>query len=141
MKKEVLIFIIVLFMCIGAVAGIYCYNILYGTKYYLKLPIVEDLSNIKIEQNDNSVVINEFEKMKDIIYVLGGVVRETREKSVQDYPNAIDEIQVDFQLKNNKIATIWGYEEDNKYYIEQAYNGIYRISADEYNSIENYLRK
>lgn len=26
MKKEMIIFIIVLFLCIGAVAGIYCYN-------------------------------------------------------------------------------------------------------------------
>lgn len=141
MKKETWIFIIVLFMCIGSVAGIYCYNKLNKNSYCLNLSAAEGVSNIILEQNENGVVISNMEEIKDIIDVLNGVKRVTKEESIQDSPiNVNEKIKIDFKLKDNRISTIWVYEKDNKYYIEQAYNGIYRISSDEYNSIEKYIR-
>lgn len=141
MKKKIIIFIFVLFLCIGAVAGIYCYNKLNRNTYCLNLPIVDDISNITLEQNENNIVISDFEEIKDIIDVLNGVKRVTKQESIQDAPvNADNEIKIDFEFKEGGTSTIFVYEKSNKYYIEQAYNGIYRISADEYNSIEKYVR-
>ena len=141
MNKKVLIYILVLFMCIGAILGIYCYNKLNKTSYCLNLPVIEELSNITLKQNEKSIVINDIDEIKDIIDVLNGVKRVTKQESIQDAPvNVDDEIKVDFEFKESGISTVFVYEKNDEYYIEQAYNGIYRISPDEYNSIEKYLR-
>ena len=142
MKKEIWIFIIVIFMCIGAVAGIYCYNRLNKTSYCLNLPVTEDLANITLNQNEKRIVINNVEEIKEIIDVLNGVKRVTKQESIQDSPVNVDnEIKIDFEFKESGTSTVFVYEKNDKYYIEQAYNGIYRISPDEYNSIERYVRK
>lgn len=141
MKKEIIIFIIVLFMCMGAILGIYCYNKLNKTSYCLNLPTIEDVSSISLKQNEKSIVINDVEVIKEIIDVLNGVKRVTKEQSIQDGPvNVNDEIKIDFEFKESGTSTVFVYEKNKNYYIEQAYNGIYRISADEYNSIEKYIR-
>lgn len=40
-------------------------------------------------------------------------------------------------LWNYSITSV--YKKNGKYFIEQPYNGIYRISPDEYNSIGKYI--
>lgn len=137
MKKEMIIFIIVLFLCIGAVAGIYCYNKLNKRTYSLELPIAEEISNITLENID----ITDSQKIKNIIDILGGIKRITKKESIQDMPvNAENEIKINFKITNNEIKTIFVYKRKNKYYIEQPYNGIYEISKEEYNSIEKYVK-
>ena len=141
MKKKIIICIIVLFMCMGAILGIYCYNKLNKTSYCLNLPAIEDVSSIALKQNEKSIVINDVEVIKEIIDILNGVKRVTKEQSIQDAPvNVDDEIKIDFEFKESGTSTVFVYEKNKNYYIEQAYNGIYRISADEYNSIEKYIR-
>lgn len=141
MKKEIIIFTIVLFMCIGAILGIYCYNKLNKTIYCLNLPVIEDLLNITLKQNEKRIVINNVEEIKDIIDVLNGVKRVTKQESIQDSPVNVDnEIKIDFEFQERGTSTVFVYKKNYKYYIEQAYNGIYRISPDEYNSIEIYIR-
>jgi len=141
MKKKIIIYIFVLFLCIGAVVGIYCYRKLNQTTYCLNLPTIDDISNTTLEQNAKGITINDIEEIKEIIEVLNAVKRVTNQKSIQDIPvNVEDEIRIDFELKDGKKSTVYVYKKNNKYYIEQAYNGIYRISADEYNAIEKYFR-
>ena len=137
MKKEMIIFIMVLFLCIGAVGGIYCYNKLNKRTYSLELPIAEEILNITLENID----INDSQKIKNIVDILGGIKRVTKKESIQDMPvNAENEIKINFKTANNEIKTIFVYKRKNKYYIEQPYNGIYEISQDEYNSIEKYIK-
>ncbi len=112
--------------------------------YELNLPQVEDLSKIELKRNEMSVGIYKTEEIKDIINVLSGVKRITKTESIQDSPvNVNDKIQVDFILSEDiihkAVSTIFLYEKNERYYIEQPYNGIYQISADEYNSIKVYL--
>lgn len=79
--------------------------------------------------------------MKDILYVLNGTKRVTKNESIQDAPiNIDDEIKVDFHFIEAEVSTIFVYKKNNSYYIEQPYNGIYQISGDEYNSIEKLVR-
>lgn len=140
-KKEIIIVVIVFFMCIGAILGIFCYNKLNRTSYCLNLPVIQELSKLTLKQNEKSIEINNVEEIKDIIDVLNGVKRVTKQESIQDYPINVDnEIKIDFELKESGTSTVFVYENNDKYFIEQAYNGIYRISPDEYNSIEKYIK-
>lgn len=140
-KKNKLIFIFVLFMAIGAVLGIVCHNKLNKSQYALNLPVSEDLSSIILKQNEKEIEIKDSEKIKDILNVLNGVKRTTSKQSIQDSPvNVENEIKVDFNFKEKGTSTVFVYKRNDKYYIEQPYNGIYRISSDEYNSIEKYIR-
>lgn len=146
MKKEIKIVAIILCICLGAVLGIVCYNKMNKSSYALNLPSADSVNSIIIKQNDKNVDLSDEEIIKDIINVLGAVKRTTKEESIQDSPTNVDnEIQVDFKFKNNETtkdgtSTIFVYEKKGKYYIEQPYNGIYRISADEYNSVEKHLK-
>lgn len=110
--------------------------------YELNLPELEKLRNITLEQNEDSKIISDNEEMKEIWNTLnGGDRRITNEQSIQDAPvNVNDKIEVDFNFKETGASTIFVYEKKSMYYIEQPYNGIYVISEDEYNLIEEYVR-
>ena len=85
--------------------------------------------------------VSEQDKIKDIIYIISEVKRTTTSESIQDSPiNVENEIKIDFKYKENKTSTVFVYKKKGKYFIEQPYNGIYRISPDKYNSIEKYIR-
>lgn len=109
--------------------------------YTLNLPQLEKLESISLNQNEKDISINDREEMKDILYVLNGTKRVTKNESIQDAPiNIDDEIKVDFHFIEAGVSTIFVYKKNNSYYIEQPYNGIYQISGDEYNSIEKLVR-
>ena len=92
-------------------------------QYTLQLPLmVDSFETITIEQNGEEKIIENSKDINDIINILYGTGRKTKNESIQDFPTNV-------------------YEKNNEYFIEQAYNGIYRISADEYNSIEKYIRE
>lgn len=141
MKKEMWFFIIVFFIFVGAVLGILCYNKTSKYSYALNLPSADSVYNIKLEQKGQKIEINEQDKINELVNVVTGVKRTTNDKSVQDSPINIDnEIKIDFEFGENKISTVFVYKKKDTYFIEQPYNGIYRISPDEYNSIEKYIR-
>lgn len=71
--------------------------------------------------------------------IIAGVKRITKEANVQDYPiNSSDIITVEFHLKEQGSSLLYLYKRNNKFYIEQPYNGIYKISEDDYKSINYY---
>ena len=129
-------------MCIGVVLAILSYNKLNKASYALNLPSVDSVYNISLEQNGKRIEIKEQDKIKDITNVIAGVKRTTNEESVQDSPVNVDnKIKIDFEFGENKTSTVFAYKKKDKYFIEQPYNGIYRISLDEYTSIEKYIRE
>lgn len=138
MKKEKMIFIIILLVCVGGALGILYFN---KSSYTLNIPSDDSVYNINLEQNGKKIEVSEQDKIKDIIYIISEVKRTTTSESIQDSPiNVENEIKIDFKYKENKISTVFVYKKKGKYFIEQPYNGIYRISPDEYNSIEKYIR-
>lgn len=141
MKNKMIIYIFVLFSCIGAIAGIYCYNKLNQRTYNLNLPEKQNISSIGIEQNAIGFFTKDIEYIDDILNVLNDEKRITKKESIQDSPTDVEsEIKVDFYINEGNYSTIFLYKKNFKYYIEQPYNGIYRISADEYNAIEKYIK-
>ena len=138
MKKEKMIFIIILLVCVGGALGILYFN---KSSYTLNIPSDDSVYNINLEQNGKKIEVSEQDKIKDIIYIISEVKRTTTSESIQDSPiNIENEIKIDFKYKENKTSTVFVYKKKGKYFIEQPYNGIYRISPDKYNSIEKYIR-
>ena len=137
-RKFFIILIIILLMLM--ILGIF-YYFMNSRTYNLKLPQLEKSESISLEQDTNKKVINDNEKMKDIINILNERERTSKEESIQDSPvNTSNKVKIDFNFKETGASTLFVYERNNKYYIEQPYNGIYKISMDEYNSIEKYTK-
>ena len=135
-KRYICIILIILFLVLILGAYYYFFN---NRTYKLKLPEAEKIGSISLEQEENIKSIYENEKIQDVIYVLNG--KTTKKESIQDTPiNASNKIKIEFNFKEEGKSVIFVYEKNNEYYIEQPYNGIYRISPDEYNSIEKYIK-
>ncbi len=140
MKKGKMIFIIILLVCVGGVLGILYFNKINKYSYTLNIPSDDSVYSINLEQNGKRIEVSEQDKIKDIIYVISEVKRTTTNESIQDSPiNVENEIKIDFEYEENKNSTVFVYKKNGKYFVEQPYNGIYRISPDEYNSIEKYI--
>ena len=139
-KNKKMIILIVIFVCTGVVLGILYYNDTKKCSYTLNLPLDDSVYSINMEQEDKVVMIDEQEKIKDIMFVISKVKGTTTNKSVQDSPvNAENVIKINIEYSESNILTLFIYKKKNKYFIEQPYNGIYRISFDEYYSIEKYI--
>lgn len=137
-KKRLIYKITFIIICILIVMGL---NFHYRNRrtYELNTPPIEKLTSIVIEQNAKGVIVSETEEMEDILKVLNGVKRITKEESVQDFPiDVSNEIKVDMNFENG-TSTIFAYKEGNKCFIEQPYNGIYKISEEEYNWLEYFI--
>ncbi len=141
MKNRNVLFMILVILVLGVLVVGVMYHFRDRRTYSLNLPQLEKLKSISLEQNANGKVISGNEEMKEILYVLNGTKRITKQESIQDAPVNIDnEIKVDFNFIENGTSTIFVYKKNNNYCIEQPYNGIYQISGDEYNSIKKYIR-
>ena len=139
-KKKKVIILIAIFVCIDVVLGILYYNEAKKSFYTLDLPLDDSVYSINMEQDDKIVMIDKQEKIKDILFVISKVKKTTTSKSVQDSPvNAENVIKINIEYNEGNILTLFIYKKKNKYFIEQPYNGIYRISFDEYYSIEKYI--
>lgn len=141
MKKENLKFVIVFFICIGVLLFILCFNKTNKYFYTLNIPSDDSVYNINMEQSGKKIEVNKKDKIKDVIYIIVKVKRTTTNESIQDSPINVDNvIKIDFEYGEDKTTTVFVYKKKDKYFIEQPYNGIYKISQYEYNSIEKYIR-
>ena len=115
-------------------------------KYTLTLPDIEAIQSVVISNNigqkEESVKeIKDDENIQKILKTLKGTGRKSKEESVQDAPvNAKNVIKVDFNHAEGGTSTVFVYARMPKYYIEQPYNGIYKISIEDFNAIDNYVR-
>lgn len=143
MKKSRNVFLILIFilLLIGIIGGI-VYSFKNRRTYLLQLPQFETLESISLTQEGKeTAIVKDIEDMQKIIDILTGTKRITKNASVQDLPvNVLNEIKVDFNSLENEDVTLFLYSKKGKYFIEQPYNGIYKVSNDEYNAILKYVR-
>lgn len=142
MKKK-LIFIFVLFCCIGAVLGICCYNFLNKTEYILNLPKeAENYINITLVSDNDVRTIETSDNIQKLLNKIVGIERITTKESIQDMPNDMEKcLKLDILFdKGSTVSTIYVYKKSDKYYIEQPYNGVYEITEEEYNDINKFYQ-
>ena len=99
MKNRNALFVILgIIVLVVLVIGVF-YHFRDRRTYTLNLPQLEKLESISLNQNEKDISINGREEMKDILYVLNGTKRVTKNESIQDAPiNIDDEIKVDFHF-------------------------------------------
>ena len=108
--------------------------------YKLNTINYHDITSITIDtlaQDDNVFEYNDDKTIKAISNLLKN--RTTSRKSKSSNPINPDEL---FIIKVNSIdksIDTYIYKISDTYYLEQAYNGIYKINKDEYNVVKNIL--
>lgn len=75
--------------------------------------------------NGKSVNVTELEKVEDIVKVINGAA-STKKESVQDVPDAKQYGKIILVSKEDE-RTLYYYEREGKYYIEEPYVGIYGV--------------
>jgi hypothetical protein len=89
----------------------------------IELPLTENISSIEIPGGIKDTIITD----KEIIASFIKKVLEampTSKQSVQDVPTVSEYTRVDFVSAKN-FSSIFIYQENSKWYIEQPYRGIY----------------
>lgn len=131
-KSILTILIIALVIIVFVIVYSYC---LPKHTYILNLPAIEDIKDINIISDEKTITISEYKEIIKI-YEIIKINRQTTEESIQDTPiNSEETVRINFNFKTSGTSTIFLYNKDNKYFIEQPYNGIYRILREEYNEI------
>ena len=97
------------------------------------LPDRDNIANISVVI-DGEIIYHEDSSWIDS--VMSGIAdaEPTSKESVHDVPQVDDYIKLDIQLYGG-VSTVFAYEEDGKYYIEQPYQGIYELDSDTYSRI------
>ena len=58
---------------------------------------------------------------------------------IQDIPvNTEEKLKIDFHFVEKGTSTLFLYKRKNNFYIEQPYNGIYKITEREYEKIKKF---
>ena len=117
------------FLIILVLFGVYCFN---SNKMTLDLP---DASKVEFSHvhGGATTTIYECDESK-----ISSLIRDIEEKSsyskesVNDNPNGVDYIKVKMDTK-----TYYVYERHGKTYIEEPYNGVWKIPSDLYKSIKH----
>ena len=139
MKKKNILFVMIVLVLIIIIGIVYFYST-NKTEYTLNLPEETDsFSSITLEQDDDARTIENSENIQSIMNKLKGAERTTYEQSIQDMP--IDmENEITITFDDAKTSTLFVYKKKEKYYIEQPYNGIYEITQEEYDDINNFYQ-
>lgn len=142
MKNKNVLFITMII--IGLILIIIGAGLLYFARpkrtYELNLPIAENIKSISIQRNSKNGVIEKQYIIGEFINWLNENKKTTNKESISDLPrNATNEINFDFNFKQG-ASRISVYKKNDKYYLEQAYNGIYEISEEEYKIMDKIAR-
>ncbi len=105
--------------------------------YTLTLPEPEKLEAIRLTQGTETAAVSD---MGALFEILKGTERRTESESIQDFPvNAENVVQIDFRFKEQGASTVFVYQKGRGFFIEQPYNGVYRISEEEFREIEGMI--
>lgn len=95
----------------------------------ITLPQADKITSIDITIEENTVSHSDKTWMSEIIADISSS-KPTKKECVQDVPQAESYIRIDFRHETGtetEIITIFAYEDRGKYYLEQPYQGIYKI--------------
>ena len=91
----------------------------------ITLPQADEITSIDITIEENTVSHSDKTWISEVIADISSS-EPTKKDSVQDFPQVESYIKIDFRLETG-TSTIFAYEDRGKYYLEQPYQGIYKI--------------
>ncbi len=90
----------------------------------IELPPINEIISVEITTGIEDIIHKDEAWIKSFIQKVSEAT-PTSKKSVQDVPTVSKYTRVDI-VGDKKISSIFIYEEDSEFYIEQAYRGIYK---------------
>ena len=136
MRKFILYVLICTFIVIGTTA---CSK---DKEYTLNIGKLDEISSITIDtlaQEDNIKEFSDKNSINEIYNIFSE--KTTNVESVNDNPSNPDILYlIKFNNSNGESKSAYVYKKGNKYYIEQPYNGIYKITEEEYKTIEKIVK-
>ena len=100
----------------------------------ITLPKTDQITFIDITVGGNTVSHSDKTWISEIIANISSS-EPTKKESVQDVPQAESYIKIDFQFETG-TSTLFAYEDSGKYYVEQPYQGIYKIDNQLYSQLQ-----
>lgn len=94
------------------------------------LPETGEIVSVDVTAGDQTVQHTDEAWIGEMVTALSGAEPTGRE-SVQDVPQAEDLVRLDLQLGSG-ASTLFAYQEDEHFYVEQPYQGIYQITGEQY---------
>lgn len=88
------------------------------------LPSVNEIISVEITTGIEDIIYKDEAWIKSFIQKVSEATPTSKE-SVQDVPTVSKYTRVDI-VGDKKISSIFIYEEDSEFYIEQAYRGVYK---------------
>ena len=110
-------------------------------EYKINIPDLNDITKVTINtmsQYDSIIEIankNDIENIYNIFYN-----RTTNKESVSKNPENADEVYHIIFYNKGSYTDMYIYTSDNKYYLEQTYNGIYETSLNDFNTVKEYIK-
>ena len=136
MRKFILYILICGFIVIGTTA---CSK---DKEYTLNIGKLDEISSITIDtlaQEDNIKEFSDKNSINEIYNIFSE--KTTNVESVNDNPSNPDILYlIKFNHSKDESKSAYVYKKENKYYIEQPYNGIYKITEEEYKTIEKFVK-
>ena len=107
--------------------------------YSISVPEASQVRNIELAEDGRTTVISDSLGINVIVNALKNTDPQTKNESVQDFPvNAEDIVSVNINLNDNTAFSVFLYERNDRYYMEQPYNGIYKMKEKDYDAIEEF---
>lgn len=100
----------------------------------ITLPQANDITSVDVSVGKCTVSHSDKTWINEIISDISSSEPTTKE-CVQDVPQVENYIKIDFQHQTG-TSTIFAYEDNGKYYIEQPYQGIYEIDSQLFEKLE-----
>lgn len=139
-NKNKIVSIIVAVVVVLAIGGIVWYKLATRQVYVPDIPNSHNLSSISYELPTGIVTVAETEKMDKILNGLSELNLKTQSVSVQDAPTEVENlISIRLNYKEDAVGSFYLYSKKEKYYIEEPYNGIYKISEDDYDFVVSLI--
>ena len=136
MRKFILYVLICVFIVIGTTT---CSK---DKEYSLNIGKLEEISSITVDtlaQEDNIKEFSDKNSINEIYNIFSE--KTTNIESVNDNPSNPDILYlIKFNNSKDESESAYVYKKGNKYYIEQPYNGIYKITEEEYKTIEKFVK-
>jgi hypothetical protein len=142
MKSRVVGFIIFLFVVL--VFGVLVwYKLENRDVYILDIPNSHNLSSISYELESGIVTVMTEEEMDKVLNGIYDLDLSTQSVSVQDYPTEAEHlVAIRFYYKEeDSVGNFYIYKRKDKYYLEEPYNGVYKISEEDYNYIIDLIKE
>lgn len=96
----------------------------------MTLPETREIVSVDVTAGDQTVQHTDEAWISEMVTALSGAEPTGRE-SVQDVPQAEELVRLDLRLGSG-ASTLFAYQEDGHFYVEQPYQGIYQITGEQY---------